>query len=79
MTPRRPQKRDRCRSCGRVPDAWLPAAPPLQATMFLHHLGTMHPAEVGPYLVRIATEGIATVAAEAYEVIEVESPGAVGP
>jgi hypothetical protein len=38
--------------------------------MLLHHLGDMHPAEVGPYLKRMRTEDIATVAAEAYEVVE---------
>jgi hypothetical protein len=68
MTP--PQKRSRCRSCGRVLDAWLPAAQRPQASMLLHHLGTMHPAEEGPYLARMATEDIATVAAEAYEVVK---------
>jgi hypothetical protein len=36
----------------------------------LHHLGTMHPAEVRPYLACIRTEDIATVVAEAYEVVE---------
>jgi hypothetical protein len=55
-------KRYRCRSCGRELPAWLPAAKRPQATMLLHHLGTMHPTEVGPYLARMATE--------AYEVVE---------
>jgi hypothetical protein len=40
--------------------------------MLVHHLSTMHPAEVGPYLARLRTEDIATVAAEAYEVVEDE-------
>jgi hypothetical protein len=40
--------------------------------MLLHHLSAMHPAEVGPYLARMRTEDIATVAAEAYEVVEDE-------
>jgi hypothetical protein len=30
----------------------------------------MHPTEVGPYLKHMATEDIATVAAEAFEVVE---------
>ena len=38
--------------------------------MLVHHLSLMHPAEVGPYLDHMATEDIATVAAEAYEVVE---------
>jgi hypothetical protein len=38
--------------------------------MLLHHLGDMHPTEVRPYLTRMETEDIATVAAEAYEVVE---------
>jgi hypothetical protein len=70
VTPPPPSKRDRCRSCGRVLDAWRPAAKRPQATMLLHHLSLMHPAEVGAYLARMRTEDIATVAAEAYEVVE---------
>jgi hypothetical protein len=42
----------------------------LDGAMLLHHLGAMHPTEIGPYLVRMRTEDIGTVAAEAYEVIE---------
>jgi hypothetical protein len=42
--------------------------------MLLHHLADMHPAEVRPYLKRMATEDIATVAAEAYGVIEEDKP-----
>jgi hypothetical protein len=38
--------------------------------MLLYHLGQHHPDQVGPYLARLATEDIATVAAEAYEVVE---------
>ena len=38
--------------------------------MLLHHLADLHPDEVRPYLTRMATEKIATVAAEAYKVIE---------
>jgi hypothetical protein len=38
--------------------------------MLLHHLGTMHPTKLGPYLARMWTEDIATVAAEAFEVVE---------
>jgi hypothetical protein len=53
-----------------VLDAWRPAVKRPQATMLLHHLSLMHPAEVGAYLARMRTEDIATVAAEAYEVVE---------
>jgi hypothetical protein len=33
--------------------------------MLLHHLSQQHPDQVGPYLRRMETEDIATVAAEA--------------
>jgi hypothetical protein len=71
MTPSQPrQKRYRCRSCGRELPGWLPAVQRPNGAMLLHHLGDRHPSEAGPYLKRMATEDIATVAAEAYEVIE---------
>jgi hypothetical protein len=54
------------------PAAWLPAAKRSNGAMLLHHLGDMHPTEVGPYLKRMETEDIATVAAKAYEVVAVE-------
>jgi hypothetical protein len=38
-----------------------------------HHLGDMHRIEVRPYLRRMRPEDIATVAAEAYELIEEET------
>ena len=59
MTP--PQKRYRCRYCGREFPAWLPVAQEPDGPMLLHHLSAMHPAEVGPYLERMRTEDIATV------------------
>ena len=62
----------KCRDCGRVLPAWLPAAKWPNGAMLLHHLGDMHPTEVGPYLTRMETEDIATVAAEAFEVVEGE-------
>ena len=40
------------------------------APMLLYHLSHHHPDQVGPYLERMRTECIATVAAEAYEVVE---------
>jgi hypothetical protein len=36
----------------------------------LNHLGDRHPREARPYLQRMETENIATVAAEAFKVIE---------
>jgi hypothetical protein len=65
-----PTKRYLCRYCGRELPAWLPVAKRPQATMLLHHLSLMHPAEVGPYLARMRTEDMATVAAEASGVVE---------
>jgi hypothetical protein len=65
-----PQKRDRCKYCGLEFPAWQPAAKRPDGPMLLHHLSLMHPAEVVPYLARMRTEDIATVAAEAYEVEE---------
>jgi L-lactate utilization protein LutC len=38
--------------------------------MLLYHLRQQHPDQVGQYLERMRTECIATVAAEAYEVVE---------
>jgi hypothetical protein len=38
--------------------------------MLLYHLGQHHPNQVGPYLERMRTECIATVAAEAHKVVE---------
>jgi hypothetical protein len=37
--------------------------------MLQHHLADMHPIEARPYLTRMEREDIATVAAEAYEVV----------
>ena len=62
--------RDRCKYCGLDFPAWLPVAKRPDGPMLLPHLSTVHPAEVGPYLARMRTEDIATVAAEAYEVVE---------
>jgi hypothetical protein len=65
-----PQKRYRCRYCGRELPAWLPVAQEPWGPMLLHHLSLIHPEEVGPYLERMRTEDIDTVAAEAFEVVE---------
>ena len=39
----------------------------------LQHLGQHHPDQVGLYLERMRTEYIATVAAEAFDVVEEET------
>jgi hypothetical protein len=63
-------RRYRCRYCGRVLPAWLPVARRPDGAMLLGHLSQQHPDQVGPYLERMRTEDIATVAAEAFEVVE---------
>jgi hypothetical protein len=71
MTPRRPQKRYRCRLCGLELPAWLPVLKQPDGSILLHHLGNSHRAEVGAYLERIRTMAdVGPVAAEAYEVVE---------
>jgi hypothetical protein len=60
----------RCRVCGRVLPAWLPAAQRPNGAMRQHHLGDRHPAEAKPSLTRLTTEDIGTVAAETYTVVE---------
>jgi hypothetical protein len=65
-----PHKRYRCRYCGIVLRAWLPVTKRPNGAMLLHHLSYHHPDQVSPYLERMRTEDIATVAAEAYDVVE---------
>jgi hypothetical protein len=65
-----PQKRDRCKYCGLGFPAWLPVMQEPDGPMLVHHLFLIHPAEVGPYLDRMATEDSATVVADAYDVVE---------
>jgi hypothetical protein len=67
MTSRR---RYRCRYCGVTLNAWLPWAKAPNGALLFGHLGQDHPDQVGPYLERMRTECIATVAAEAFEVVE---------
>jgi hypothetical protein len=42
----------------------------LDSAMLRYHLSQQHPDQVGPYLKRMRTKNIATVAAEADEVVE---------
>jgi hypothetical protein len=66
--PRR--KRYRCRCCGAILPAWLPIAKRPDEAILLYHLSQHHPNQVGPYLERMRTKCIATVAAETYEVVD---------
>jgi hypothetical protein len=66
-----PQKRYRCRYCGAMLNAYLPWAKAPNSALLLGHLGQQHMDQFRPYLDRMAAgEAIATVAAEAYEVVE---------
>jgi hypothetical protein len=67
-----PQKRDRGRSCGAVLSAWLPVAQAPDGAMLRHHLGRQHPDQARPYLERMRTAEVGTVATAAYEVVEVD-------
>jgi hypothetical protein len=66
------QKHYRCRVYGPELPAWLPAAKRPNGAMLLHHLSDRHPDQVSPYLKRMETEDIGTVAAEGFEGIEGE-------
>jgi hypothetical protein len=66
------RRRYRCRFCNCILPAWLPVAKRPDGAMLLYHLSQHHPDQVGPYLERMATEDIATVAVEAYEAVEEE-------
>jgi hypothetical protein len=67
-----PHRRYRCRFCGLRLPAWLPAAKRPNGAMLLNHLSMNHRAEAAVLvlLARMRTEDIATVAAEAFEVVE---------
>jgi hypothetical protein len=55
-TPPHPQRRSRCRACGRVLNAWLPAAQRPNGALLLNHLVDRHCAEARPSLWRMETE-----------------------
>jgi hypothetical protein len=65
-----PRKRYRCRYCGHTLPAWLPRAKRPNGAMLLYHLSQQHSDQVGPYLEHMRTECMATVAAEAFEVVD---------
>lgn len=64
----------RCRLCGCILPGWLRVFNQPNSAMLLGHLSAMHPDEVGPYLRRMATEDIGTVAMEAYERVDASEP-----
>jgi hypothetical protein len=74
MTQPPAHKRYRCRFCGHDLPAWLPVAKRPNGAMLLYHLSQQHPDRVGPYLDRMRTEDIGTVAAEAFEIVEDHPP-----
>jgi hypothetical protein len=64
------RNRYHCCYCGYDFPAALPVTQEPNGAMLLNHLAAMHRDELRPYLARMATEDIAAVAAEAYEVVE---------
>jgi hypothetical protein len=73
MTPPGLRKRYRCRFCGALLPAWLPAARAPNGALLLGHLSQHHRDQVKAFVGRMHTsEDITPVAAEAYEVVEVE-------
>jgi hypothetical protein len=64
------RQRYHCRYCSHILPSWLPVAKRPNGAMPPYHLSQEHPDQVGPYLERMRTERIATVTAEAYEVVE---------
>ena len=71
MIPPRSQRRDRCRSCGQVLNAWLAVLKRPNGVPLLGHLGLLHRDKIGAYLDRMHHDDeIGPVAAEAFEVIE---------
>jgi hypothetical protein len=65
-----PRPRYRCRYCGTCLNAYLPWAKAPNTALLLGHLAQQHMDQLRPYLQRMETECIATVAAEAFEVVE---------
>jgi hypothetical protein len=52
------------------PGGWLRVFNQPNGALLLNHLSMMHPAEVKPYLERMRTEDIGTVAMEAFERVD---------
>jgi hypothetical protein len=65
------RKQYRCRFCGAVFNAWLPAAKRPDGALMLGHLSQRHPDEVGQYLDQMrGCEDIGMVAAQAFKLVE---------
>ena len=73
-----PRKRYRCHYCGAVLNAWLPWAQAPNSALLLGNLAQQHMDQLRPYLTRMETGDIATVAAEAYALIEEDGHEAAG-
>jgi hypothetical protein len=63
-------KRFKDRFCGAVLPAWLRVPKQPDGAMLLYHLSQQYMDQITPYLERMRTEHIGTVAAEAFEVVE---------
>jgi hypothetical protein len=67
----RSTQRYRCRYCGVLLPAWLPAARRLDGALLLGHLAQDHPDQVGAYLDQMPTDDEHDrVVVQAYEVVE---------
>jgi hypothetical protein len=71
-----PSNQVRYHLCGTVLPGWRRIDDKPNGTMLLNHLSMMHPAEVGPYLERMRTEDIGTVAMEAFDRVNPPPPPA---
>jgi hypothetical protein len=64
----------RCTLCGAILPGWLPVPNVPHATLLMEHLDICHHESFVPLLRRMATEGIGTVAMEAFERVGHASP-----
>jgi hypothetical protein len=75
----RRRKQYRCRFCGAVFNAWLPAAERPDGALMLGHVSQRHPDEVGRYLDQMrGSDDIGMVAAQAFELVEGDETGGTG-
>jgi hypothetical protein len=64
--------RSHCCFCGAILPGWLPAAKRPDGAMLFGHLSQQHPDQLRLYPERMRTQDIATVATEAFEVVEMQ-------